>query len=47
MSTPYCRRCLGGGTITTYRSQPNPYGPGQIVAEVTETCPSCRGKGKR
>lgn len=46
MNQPYCRRCLGAGVITAYRSQPG--GTGQtLVIEVTETCPTCRGRGTR
>lgn len=46
MNQPYCRRCLGSGTITAYRSQPQPTGQ-TLVIEVSETCPTCRGTGRR
>ncbi|MEZ7127765.1 hypothetical protein ACI2LC_45130 [Nonomuraea wenchangensis] len=46
MKRLYCRRCLGFGTITAYRSQPQPTGQTWII-EVSETCPTCRGKGTR
>ncbi|MFF0864976.1 hypothetical protein ACFYUV_24680 [Nonomuraea sp. NPDC003560] len=46
MNRLYCRRCLGSGTITAYRSQPQPTGP-TLVIETTETCPTCQGRGTR
>ncbi|MEU0566392.1 hypothetical protein ABZ297_13470 [Nonomuraea sp. NPDC005983] len=46
MKQPNCRRCLGLATITAYRSQPNSTGP-TLIIEVTETCPTCQGRGTR
>ncbi|MFE3452341.1 hypothetical protein ACFXJ8_25805 [Nonomuraea sp. NPDC059194] len=47
MNQPYCRRCLGLGTITGFRSQPRSTGAETLVVEVTETCPTCQGRGTR
>ncbi|MFI7633913.1 hypothetical protein [Nonomuraea sp. NPDC049400] len=42
MNKPYCRRCLGSGAITAYRSQLNPTGQ-TLVIEVAETCSTHQG----
>lgn len=47
MNAPYCRRCLGSGTVTAFKSKPTPNGAETLVIEVTETCPTCRGRGTR
>jgi len=45
MSPPYCRRCLGFGTVLLYRSRPQPTGQTPVI-ETTEPCPSCQGQGR-